>query len=127
MIYLAQSSLAVTEDELDQNNYLFNLANGTFDLEHDTFYVHKPEDNITKISKDVTYDLKASCPEWLKFLNTVFEGNRNIINFVQRAIGYSLCGDTSGVIYLPKFSVPYIFKSDINQNCNKFNYEYYYC
>jgi hypothetical protein len=41
------------------------------------------------------YDPEADCPRWLRFLDEVFDGDAELIDFVQRAVGYSLTGDMS--------------------------------
>jgi putative DNA primase/helicase len=37
----------------------------------------------------------ATCPEWIKFLNRVFDHDAELIGFIQRAIGYTLTGSVS--------------------------------
>ena len=37
----------------------------------------------------------AKCPRWLQFLNEIFQGDKELISFVQRAAGYSITGETS--------------------------------
>jgi putative DNA primase/helicase len=37
----------------------------------------------------------ANCPDWTKFLDQVFEGDCELISFLQRAVGYSLTGHVS--------------------------------
>jgi len=49
---------------------------------------------MTKVSP-VIYDPEAQCPVWKKFLKEIFGKNRDLINFVQRALGWALTGDTS--------------------------------
>ena len=42
----------------------------------------------------VHWDLKAECGRWEQYLQEVFEGNQPVIDFIQRAVGYSLTGLT---------------------------------
>ena len=37
----------------------------------------------------------ANCPDWTEFLNQIFEGDCQLISFLQRAVGYSLTGHVS--------------------------------
>src|SRR5262249_4534420 len=53
-----------------------------------------PSDRIT-IHTHIQFDSSARCPRWNQFLVEVFEDNQELIDFVQRAVGYSLTGDTS--------------------------------
>jgi putative DNA primase/helicase len=41
---------------------------------------------------DVPYDPNATAPTWLKFLDAVFLGQPDLIEFVQRCVGYTLTG-----------------------------------
>jgi putative DNA primase/helicase len=41
------------------------------------------------------YDPDATCPRWDRFLCEVFGADDALVGFVQRAVGYSLTGDTS--------------------------------
>jgi P4 family phage/plasmid primase-like protien len=91
---LASAMLAVTADELDRDGWLFNVRNGTIDLRTGTLRRHRREDMLTKLAP-VEFDPAASCPTWDAFLARVFEGKGELVDYVQRAIGYSMTGDTS--------------------------------
>ncbi|RXG65864.1 hypothetical protein ES695_05805, partial [Candidatus Atribacteria bacterium 1244-E10-H5-B2] len=93
MIDLATSGIAAVPDDFDQDYYIFNLKNGTMDLKTLEFREHRPEDMLTKIA-NVSYNPKESCPKWLDFLDKIFEGNEDLINYLQASLGYSLTGDT---------------------------------
>ena len=54
---------------------------------------HNRNDYITKLIP-VEYDPAADFVEWAKFLDRIMDGNRGLISFLQRAIGYSLTGST---------------------------------
>lgn len=89
---LATSSMAVVPGGFDRNLYIFNLKNGTLDLETVEFGEHKATDMLTKIA-GVSYKPEAECPKWLAFLDMIFKGNNDLINYMQTALGYSLTGD----------------------------------
>lgn len=79
---------------LDASPWLFTVANGTLDLWTGEVGPHRREDLITKASP-VAYDPNATCPRWLEFLHRIMEGDETRVSYLQRAIGYSLTGDTS--------------------------------
>jgi len=54
----------------------------------------KLEDRMTMHVADA-FDPSAPCSRWLQFLQEVFEKNGDLIDFIHRAVGYSLTGDTS--------------------------------
>ena len=43
----------------------------------------------------MVYDPDALCPTWDRFLLEVMNGDQDLVSFLQRAIGYTLTGDTS--------------------------------
>lgn len=100
-LYLAGAELGVLPEDLDRDPWLLNLNNGTLDLKTCTLKKHDRGDNITKISP-IDYDQDAVCPRWLAFLDRVMNGNEKMIDFLQRAVGWSLTGDISQhIIFIP--------------------------
>jgi putative DNA primase/helicase len=51
------------------------------------------EDMLTKIAP-VDYDPQAKCPLWEKFMLEIMDGKQHMVDFLQRALGYSLTGET---------------------------------
>ena len=96
MIALARSEpgIPVEPEELDANSWLFNCENGTIDLRTGQLRAHDRRDLCT-ILAPVEFDATARCPKWEAFLNRVMDGNRALVQFLQRAAGYSLTGDVS--------------------------------
>jgi putative DNA primase/helicase len=96
MISLAESEpgIPVLPKQLDANQWLLNVSNGTIDLTTGKLLPHKSEDLITKLAP-AEFDIGASCPMWTVFLDEIMQGNNNLIDFIQRACGYALTGDTS--------------------------------
>lgn len=88
--------LRATISQFDNKPNLLNCRNATIEFNGGSFHVrkHSREDYLTQMT-DVVYDKNARCPNWIEFLETIFNKDENIISFVQRAIGYSLTGYTS--------------------------------
>ncbi|ALV02210.1 DNA primase [Bacillus siamensis] len=91
--------VSVRKQELDSHKYLFNCENGVIDLKTGDLLPHDRDLLFTKISP-VAYEKDADCPNWKAFMESIFideEGNPNyeIIEFLQKAIGYSLTGETT--------------------------------
>jgi len=102
MINLAQSEpgIPVTVTELDTNPWLFNCLNGTINLQTGQLLPHRKEDLLTVIVP-TEYHHDARATRWLSFLDRVAGGNSDLVAYLQRAIGYSLTGDTRNqVIFL---------------------------
>jgi P4 family phage/plasmid primase-like protien len=92
MISLAQSEVPIKEEQLNTHKYKINVKNGTLDLKTCQLLPYNKEDYITKMA-NVEYNKDATCPLFVEFLNLIFNGNQNIIKFIQKALGISLTGD----------------------------------
>jgi putative DNA primase/helicase len=87
-----RAEIIATPCRLDSNPWLLNVNNGTIDLRIGQLREHRPEDLITKIAP-VTFDPACPPPDrWLQFLSEIFDGNHELIDFIQRACGYTLTG-----------------------------------
>jgi putative DNA primase/helicase len=93
MIALAKPEVVVTPDELDRDHFLLNVKNGTLDLRTGKLREHRQQDFITKLAP-VDYDQQAECPTFIKFLERIIP-DVELCAYLQRALGYSITGDTS--------------------------------
>lgn len=93
MLKDAKSVFPLSMKQYDQDIYLFNCKNGTLDLRTMEFREHRPEDYLTKVSP-VVYDPEADCPRWRTFITEIMQGDKARADYLQKAIGYSLTGDT---------------------------------
>ncbi len=93
MFKSTQEVLGITPAVLDLHPMFFNVERETIDLK--TGKVGKPDPShlMTQLAP-IQYDPKAQCPVFLDFLDRIFDGNRALIDFIQRAVGYSLTGST---------------------------------
>lgn len=96
MVVLAQSrdAIPITPHQLDSDPWLLNCRNGTVNLKTGALTPHDPAQLITKMAA-VDYDPAAECPIWESFLNRIMGENIELVDFLQRAMGYSLTGRTS--------------------------------
>lgn len=78
---------------LDKDKFLLNCQNGTIDLRDGSFVPHSPSDLLTQIA-GVDYVPGAECPEWCNTMHHVFDGDEDLISYVQTLLGYSLAGIT---------------------------------
>jgi putative DNA primase/helicase len=118
MVECAQSEpgIAVQPEELDTDPWLLNCANGTLDLRTGELRDHAQADLLTKCVP-IDYVPTAQCHGWQKFLWRIMGGSpdadspdmregeltqrqaaddraRGLIDFLQRAVGYTLTGST---------------------------------
>jgi len=94
MVALAQHMLTRSSNDLDADPWLLNCANGVTDLKTGKFLSPDRGNFITKSCR-IKFDSDAKCPKWIEFLNDVTGGDRDLIEFLQRVVGYSLTGDIS--------------------------------
>lgn len=97
----AMLDVAKSEPELrrahtafDQHDWLLNCQNGTLDLKTGLLREHRQDDLLTKLAP-VDYNPAARLPLWEKFIETVTGGDAEMATFLQRAVGYTLTGDTT--------------------------------
>jgi P4 family phage/plasmid primase-like protien len=96
MVELAKSEeqIAAHHSAFDTAPWLLNCLNGTLDLKTGQLRPHSQDDYLTK-RIDVDYDPNATAPIWDRFLGHITGGDTALIEYLQRAIGYTLTGDTS--------------------------------
>jgi putative DNA primase/helicase len=90
----SDKAVRIVSEQLDTDLNALTALNGTIDLHSGTLRDHRREDLITKLAP-VEFDLDATCPRWDLFIDRIFDGDEELKCFVQRAVGYSLTGDTS--------------------------------
>jgi putative DNA primase/helicase len=90
----SEPGIAVRPRDLDQGRFLLNVVNGTLNLQTGELRDHCLGDHITKLAP-VRYDAKAACPLWDRFLDRIMAGNTDLIDFLRRAVGYSLTGSVA--------------------------------
>lgn len=81
----------IKSEDTDRDIYLINLKNGTLDLRTGILKNHERRDYITKLV-DMDFKAEAKCPNWINFLNKIFHGDNDLIEYIQKSIGYSLSG-----------------------------------
>jgi putative DNA primase/helicase len=94
MVELAKSEIEVTitTDIIDKDGFLLNCQNGTIDLRTGELIPHRKSDYLTKIIP-IKFIPDAECPRWELFLKEIFKDDKDLIRFIQYAVGYSLTGN----------------------------------
>lgn len=85
--------------DFDQLKYLLNDENGVVDLKTGKLQPHNRELKLTKIT-NISYEENAKCPNWLAFLDQIFLGDKELTEYMQQLISYSLTGDISEQIMM---------------------------
>ncbi len=93
MLDLARSraSIALPSGTFDQDPWLLCVKNGVIELKTGSFRESTPGD-LLSMQAGAAYEPNAGCPTWLRFLDEIFQGDAEIIRFVQRLVGCVLTG-----------------------------------
>jgi putative DNA primase/helicase len=85
----ADRAFAVTSKIWDSDPWLFNTPAGTVDLRTGKMRPHDLQDHITRVAPVAP---GGEAPIWLKFLNRVTGGNQELVDYLQRVVGYCITG-----------------------------------
>lgn len=86
---LAASEVNCDANDFDKDPFLFNCHNGILDLRTGKLTPHFQAAMLTKMAS-THYDPQATCPKWNAFLLRIMDGKKHMVDFLQRAVGYSL-------------------------------------
>jgi len=98
ILWMAQSDsrMSTVSNMYDDDPLRVNTPSGTVDLLLGGLDKHRPEDLLTQVThKEAKFNLEATCPLWLDVLNVLFHGSQELIDYVNRAAGYSLSSKMS--------------------------------
>jgi putative DNA primase/helicase len=94
---LAQSmpQLVTRTADYDADPMLFNCLSGTVDLRDGSIRPHNKLDYMTQMGRTPIDSVDSDCPQWKQFLLDVMRGDMQMVDYLQRLLGYTLTGDTS--------------------------------
>lgn len=93
-----EAGIVISLPELDKDNMLFNISNGTIDLRTGKLKPHDKADLITRLVP-IEYNPDAECPMWNKFLNDTTDGDEDLQYYLQLIFGVCLTGDMLDQIF----------------------------
>lgn len=105
VLHLARAgadSLGISGDEWDKKPMLLPVLNGVIDLETGEMQDGRPEDYLKAFAPVTWQGIDAPCPTWQNFLESTFDHDRELIEFLGRLFGYCLTGKTTEAV-LPIF------------------------
>lgn len=93
MVSLAASDprVMVPSRELDKHSHLLGVKNGVVNLKTGELMPSDPSLRIT-ITAGAAYNPKAKCPLFQQTILDVFNGDRDMAEYLLTAFGYALCG-----------------------------------
>lgn len=82
---------AATTGEWDADPWLLNTPGGVLDLRTGK---QRPHERIDRMTKITTASHGGDCPIWRQFLQEVTGGDKDLLSYLQRTVGYALTGST---------------------------------
>lgn len=83
---------AASADQFDADLFILATPTGVVELRTGELREARREDFVTKMTAIGPADQGAQPTLWLKFLDRIFDGDADLIAFMQRAAGYALTG-----------------------------------
>jgi len=90
--------VAPKPEQFDADPMLLAVSNGVVDLMSGECWPGTPTDYLSRTSA-VEHKPSAICPTWIAFLERIFDGDCDLIAYVQRAVGYTLTGKTTEQVF----------------------------
>lgn len=87
-----ENSLGISGDEWDVDPMLLACKNGVIDLKTGEFRPGRPDDYIKTYAPSRWKGLECPAPAWEQFLLEIFDGEKELVDFMQRLLGYSISG-----------------------------------
>ena len=79
--------IPTVNDDYDKDEWLLNCENGTVNLKTGTIQAHDKTQMLSQCTH-INVDMNHEPLRFLQFLNDIFEGNQELINYVQCVLGY---------------------------------------
>lgn len=77
----------------DNKGHYFGVENGILDLRPHRFRLISGDSAYLMTNRtNIKYDPDAKCDNWLALLDRIFQGNQELISFVQRVFGQAMLG-----------------------------------
>lgn len=88
-------NIPASPDDFDAYPGYLNCQNGIINLRNGELIPHDPNFMLSKICH-CEYDVKHGKPKmWLKFLDDITGGNTELLEYIQRSVGYSISGSNA--------------------------------
>lgn len=93
MIKEMEHRVSILPAQFDRDIWSLNVQNGVLNLRNGDLKEHNAELYLSNVAF-AEYSDKFDCPRWKSFLDEIFAGDKELIHYIQKVIGYSLTGST---------------------------------
>ena len=81
--------------DFDAYTHYLNVQNGIVNLKNGELFPHDPAFMMTKICGCEYDDQKRTPKRWMQFLDEITNGDKDLQEYIQRCVGYSLSGSNA--------------------------------
>lgn len=85
--------VSVMPEEFDRERMLLNTKNGYLDLTSGILHEHDMKKMFSR-ETNTEYTDNTDAPEWHQFLKEIFDGDKELMRYIQKSVGYSLTSST---------------------------------
>jgi putative DNA primase/helicase len=94
----SEQSIIAQPTQFDRDPWLLGVRDGVIELKTQSFRGARREDFTIKRA-GVHFDGTAECPRWREFLYAIMGGDQELIEYLQRVVGYLLTGDAREEVF----------------------------
>jgi putative DNA primase/helicase len=97
--FVGRTSIALNGEEWDRDPWLLGCKNGVVNLRTGEHQPGRPEEYIKTAAPTEWHGIDTPAPRWHRFLDEVFDGDDELVAYVQRLAGYAITGLSVEHIY----------------------------
>lgn len=87
-----EETLAINGDQWNRDPWALPVSNGVVDLKNGLHRPGRPEDFINKCAPAEWIGLHAEAKAWEAFMASIFDGNHELVTYVQKVFGAAIVG-----------------------------------
>jgi len=93
-----EGSLGISGGEWDADHWSLPVSNGVNDLRTGNFRSGEPSDYFKSYAPTPWQGIDAPCPTFNAFMNSTFNNDRDLVDFMGRLCGYAITGQTTEAV-----------------------------
>ena len=95
VLNFAQRMVGISGSEWDRDPWLVGVQNGVLNLKTGALRNGQPSDYIKSVASATWHGADAPCERWLQYLRETFMDQDDVVDYMQRLLGYGLTGLSS--------------------------------
>ncbi len=94
-----ENPFAIDGSEFDKNSWLLGVQNGVVDLRSGKLLKGAADQLVSKLCSCDYDEGDIDITDWLHFLNTIYNNDQELIEFIQMLFGYGITGETTEHVF----------------------------